>query len=567
MPTRLLERLRERKLFRWAAAYLAGAWLFFEVSSEVGAPLGWSDGFYRSLLVVLGMGFPATLILAWYHGGRGRQKVGALEAALLILLLVAAVRGVTLVRARAGAEATAVPAVAAADFDPAPGTIAVLAFRDLGATGDQAFFAEGMAVELHEFLSRVPGLRVAASRSAFSFRDALVDVRVVGERLGVRYLLDGVVTRDDDEVRISSELIDTRDGFQVWTGSYTRALRSVIEIQQEIADVVVSELLPHLGTLPVATRRTASTDAHLAYLRGRYNWARQSNGEAIAAFEEAIALDSAFADAWAGLGATLAIMATRDPTIRDRAENAVQRAMSLDPESPDALAAKARADLTFRYDWDAAEAALERAARLDPNHVETRHWYSHVLSWTGRTDEGLEQARAAAVLDPLSPFMNLNLAVAQWWAGQREEALTQLRHTLQLDPGFLLAHLYLWDYLLEAGRPAEAGEALLGWADAAGAPAEAARAVSRAITEHLSSGKAVPVPEADMARLGFDSPSWDRRVYWWLGQDDRALEGLVQAHLDRAGAYDVLGLQRSGQYGSLRGTPRFRELLAEVGPG
>ncbi|HSG07438.1 MAG TPA: tetratricopeptide repeat protein [Longimicrobiales bacterium] len=567
MPPSLLDRIRERKLFRWAAAYLAGAWVLFEVASAVGSPLGWSDGFYRSLLVVLAAGFAATLVLAWYHGERGQQKVGALEAALLFLLLVVAIRGVMVVNARAGTAGGGGPEVASGAFDPAPGTIAVLSFRDLSEAGDQAFFAEGMAVEVQGLLSRVPGLRVAALLSSFSFREASIDVRVIGERLGVRYILDGAVMREADQVRISSQLIDARDGFQVWNGSYTRELRSVIEIQDEIAGVVVSELLPRLEARPVATRRTASTDAHLAYLRGRYHWARGANDDAVAAYEEAIALDSTFADAWAGLGTTLAVMATSDPTVRARAAGAVQRALALDPESPDALAAKARTDLTFQYDWAAAEGALERAVSLDPNHVETRHWYSHVLSWTGREEEGLEQARVAAVLDPLSPFMNLNLAVAQWWAGLRDEALVQLDHALQLDPGFALAYFYLWDYLLEAGRPDEAGEVLERWAGVTGAPPEAARGISRAIGEHIDSGRAVPVPQADMTRMGFDSPSWNRRVYAWLGQDELALDGLVQAHRDRAGAYDVLGLRHSGQYPSLREHPQFRQILEEVGPG
>ncbi|HSG46924.1 MAG TPA: hypothetical protein VLA43_03815 [Longimicrobiales bacterium] len=561
MPQSHVERLRQRKFFRWAAAYLAAAWLLFEVASEVGGPLGWSDTFYRTLLVVLGVGFLAALVLAWYHGERGRQRVGTVEAVLLLLLAAVGTRAVFLVQQRESGDD---PGTAAVSDAPA-GTIAILAFRDLSASGDQTYFAEGMAVEIQGLLSRVPGLRVAASMSAFSFRDTPVDVRVMGERLGVRYVLDGAVTREADHVRISSQLIDARDGFEVWSESFNRELRSVMEIQEEIAALVVSELLPHLTTRPAVSLRTTSTDAHLAYLRGRYQWSRQANEAAVREFETAIALDSAFADAWAGLGTALTIMATLDPSLRERADRAVQRAIDLDPDSPDALSARARTDLTFRYDWAAAERALERSVALDPNHVETRHWYSHVLSWTGRADEGLEQARTAAVLDPLSPFMNLNLAVALWWAGEREEALTQVRHTVRLDPDFLLAYLYLWDYLLDAGRPDEARDVLVAWAEATGGPAEAALEVASAIEEHLSTGRPVPVPEEAMASLDLYS-AWVRRVYDWLGQDALALAELWHAHADRSGSYDLLGLRHSGQYASLRDDPRFRQLMEEVGP-
>jgi TolB-like protein/Tfp pilus assembly protein PilF len=540
----------------------------FEVAAEVGDPLGWSDGFYRALLVVLGFAFLVTLVLAWYHGERGRQRVGMAEALILGLLIVVGARAAWIVHERGASE----PVPGAAEPAEQVGgerdrrTIAVLAFRDRSEAGDQAYLAEGMAEQIHVLLANLPDLRVSALRSAFSFRGTETDVRVIGEQLGVRFVLDGAVVREGDQVRVSSELIDTNDGFEVWSRSFTRELTGVIALQEEIARLVLAEIMPRLSGEGVRVKTTGSPEAHLAYLRGRYHWARQANDSAVVAFREAIAVDSSYADAWASLGTTLTVMATEDPALRELAEEAVGEAMRLDPESADALAARARTALTFDYDWAAAEDALERAVALHPGHVETRHWLSHLLAWTGRTAEGLEEARAAAALDPLSPFMSLNLAVALWWARERSEALAQLEHTLRLAPGFSLAYFYLWDFLLAQGRVAEAGDVLVEWARLRGVPEEAARRVADGITGHLDTGQPAETTSEDLAALGFGA-SWERRAHRWLGHPEEALEGLWAAHEARTGSYDVLGLKYGDQYPSLRRDPRFQELLRQVGPG
>lgn len=567
MPQPLLQRLRERKLFRWVAAYLAGAWVLFEVSDAVGGRLGWPDAFYQALLAALIVGFFVALVLAWFHGERGRQKVGATEALFLGALLVGGAASVWLIGVRAlerSAGGVAETEEGAAG-ERAPGTIAVLAFDDLSESGDQAFFAEGMTEEILGVLARIPGMRVAARTSAFSFQGTNTDVRVIGGRLDVRHVLEGTVRRDGDLVRISARLVDTRDGFEVWSQSFTRELTNVIEIQEDIARVVASELLPQLSELPAPEPRTAVAEAHLEYLRGRYHWHRQDNEAAIASFEQAIALDSALAGAWAGLGSSLTVLAVRDPGLRDRAIEAVERAIALDPESPDALAAKARSDLTFHYDWAAAEAALERSVSLDPNHIETRHWYSHVLSWTERPAEAVAQAQEAVFLDPLSPFMNLNLGNALRSAGRLDEAITQIERTVELERDFGLAYRWLWDARLAAGRVASATEALVAMARFDETSEEAARLVGEAIAEHRRTGDPVSVPDEAVEALRL-TPEWTRRVYGQLGQDERVLESLLAADEARTGSYDLLSIKHSDNYPTLRADPRFQELKRRIGP-
>lgn len=572
MSPSLLTRVRQRKLFRWVATYLAGAWVLFEVSDAVGGRLGWSDALYQGLLAALATGFAVTLVLAWFHGEKGRQRVGKPEALLLGALILAGGGAVWLVTARAlespaGAAEPAGTAGGSVAAEREAGTIAVLAFEDRSEAGDQAFFAEGVAEEILGALSAIPGLRVAARTSAFSFEGTGTDVRIIGERLSVRHVLEGSVRRDGDLVRISAQLVDTRDGFEAWSESFTRELTNVFEIQQDIARVVAAELLPQLTDLPAREPGTLNAEAHLHYLRGRYHWNRQNNEAAVASFEEAIALDSAFAGAWAGLGSSLTVLAVAgDLDLRDRAIEAIGRAIALDPASPDALAAKARSDLTFRYDWGAAEAALERSVSLDPSHIETRHWYSHLLSWTRRPDEAIEQARHAVSVDPLSPFMNLNLGNALRAAGRLDEAVAQIERTVELEPGFELAYLWLWDARMEAGRVESANEALVAWARVSGGSAELARTVGDAIAEHQRSGAPTSLTPETIEALGL-TPFMTRRVYARLGMDEPLMQSLLAADRARTGAYDLLALKYSDDYPSLRDDPRFRQLVSRIGPG
>ena len=164
----LFARVRERKVVQWALAYLAAGWLGLQVVSLLAGAFGWPPGVVRVLAILLGLGFPAALVLAWFHGENGEQRAGTVEIALLGTLLLVALLLVAKVgwRSAAGAATTATPPVPTEQ-----GSIAVLPFLDLSAAHDQAYFSDGLAEELLDVLARLPGLHVAGRTSSFSFRD------------------------------------------------------------------------------------------------------------------------------------------------------------------------------------------------------------------------------------------------------------------------------------------------------------------------------------------------------------------------------------------------------------
>ncbi|MBW3554293.1 MAG: hypothetical protein KY466_12315, partial [Gemmatimonadetes bacterium] len=261
---------RDRKVVQWSLGYLAAAWVLYQVLSQVAENFAWPPAIMRGATVLLAVGLPVAAVLAWYHGEKGRQKVGLAEVVLLGacgLLGAIAVRAVTVGTGREAPQAEAPPAVLL-------NSIAVLPLTNRG-EADQEYFADGLTEELMGALSRVPGLRVAARTSSFAFRDRRVGMDSVAAALRVRHLLDGSVQRRGDSVRVSVALIDSRNHYELWNASYRRPLADIFALQQEIARAVV-EALPLDPVLLAGDwtfqPHTAELPAYDLFLLGRQAW-------------------------------------------------------------------------------------------------------------------------------------------------------------------------------------------------------------------------------------------------------------------------------------------------------
>ncbi len=272
MSTALLTRLRERKLVQWALAYLAGAWVLLQLTSVLGGMYDLPRTLVRAVPVLLAIGFLAALVLAWYHGEKGRQRVSGPELLMLSALLLIA--GAAVARVGRGVErpAIAVEPLRAAETEAEPKSLAVLPFADLSETRDQKWFADGLAEEILHRLARLGELRVSARNSSFRFEDRAVDVREVGRQLGVANVVEGSVRRDGDRLRIGVQLVRAPDGFHLWSQSYDRHLDDVFAVQADIAENIARALDVVLDDerrdrmLATGTRDPA---AFLYYLRGR----------------------------------------------------------------------------------------------------------------------------------------------------------------------------------------------------------------------------------------------------------------------------------------------------------
>src|SRR2546422_41473 len=351
-------------------------------------------------------------------------------AAALVLVVVAA--SAVLVRSRGGGAAAA------------PATAAVLPFADLSDAKDQAYFSDGLTDELITALSRVEGMRVAGRTSSFQFKGREIDVADVGRRLHVDAVLEGSVRRSGNRLRITAQLVSTRDGYQLWSEAYDRELKDVFAVQEDIARAIISALQVKLGARAngvLRSRPTADLEAHDLYLKGRFAWNQRTTAgmqEAVRYLEQAVARDSGFALAWAALADAYVLVIPYAGAPRDvdwpKARAAAARALALDSTVGEAHTALAYGTMIYDWDWAAAESSFRRAITLDPTYPTGHQWYGDFLWSQDRLDEALEQMQQAQRLDPLSLVIAAELGQTSYLMHRFDKAEEQLRTSIALDP-------------------------------------------------------------------------------------------------------------------------------------
>ncbi len=359
-------RLKQRKLVQWTLAYVAAAFALLQGIDIVAQRFGWPEQTMRFVIIALSVGLFVTLVLAWYHGERGAQRVTGTE--LLILALLLAIGGGLLWRfvsiARGPTEQSgAARASAESKSEINAKSVAVLAFANLSDDKGSEYFSDGISEELLTVLQKIPGLHVAARTSAFSFKGKNATAQEIGEKLGVAHLVEGSVRKAGDVVRIAARLTQANTGEEQWSENYTRNLKDVFAVQTEIAQTIVEQLRGQLtgGAANPTTKAeiqaevraaekggTKNVEAHEAYLQGRFFANRHSEKEtdqARAAYERAVELDPKFALAWAGLAQTHVWDCNYATEGGQKgfnahlaaAREAVERALALEPDLPEAL--------------------------------------------------------------------------------------------------------------------------------------------------------------------------------------------------------------------------------------
>jgi TolB-like protein/tetratricopeptide (TPR) repeat protein len=341
-------------------------------------------------------------------------------------------------------------------------SIVVLPFLDLAPARDHEYFCDGLAEELTNRLAHLRGLRVVARTSAFAFKGKAVDVREIGRRLGVGSVLEGSVQRSGDLVRVTAQLVDVSDGCHIWSGRFDRGPGDIFAIQDEITQAVTSELRVRLfggAEARVTHRHTTNPAAHDLYLRGRHHAARRGLPDlqqAIACFEQALALDPGYAAAHAGIAeccCLIGITGMRRPAeVFSRGKLEADRALAIDPDLAEAHAVLALETGMHAWDWETAERHFARALHLNPGHALARLWYSHLLSASGRSDEALAQAERACECDPLAPTVQTTLGMAAFYARQFDRAVDLYRRVLATAPSFGLARYFLGRAYRAEGR-------------------------------------------------------------------------------------------------------------------
>jgi adenylate cyclase len=292
-------------------------------------------------------------------------------------------------------------------------SIAVLAFADLSPQKDQQYFSDGISEEILDALAKLPNLSVASRTSSFAYKGQQKDVRTIGSELGVETVLEGSVRKDGNRVRITAQLIDAQQGDHLWSDTFDRELTDIFALQEEIARSIVSALNPGntKASQPVIKRYTDNLAAYELYLKGRFEQEQILGTGAIPAalrsldrFNQAIALDSAYALAYAGIAQTYAweladnYWAPREAYPKARV--AAERAIALDPELSDAHAALAMVKHWGDWDFPAAEREYKRAIELDPKNARAHYLLGRVLTAVDRRAEALEHLKESRRIDP-----------------------------------------------------------------------------------------------------------------------------------------------------------------------
>ena len=566
------EQIKERKLGRWGLTYLAGAWLVLQLVSVLGGLYHWPTQFMRAVPVVLVVGFFAALVVAWYHGERGAQRVSGAELALLIVLFVIAGAAVALVGA---GEPTSQPEelegaapLTTVEVPAEQASIAVLPFENMSSDPEQAYFSDGLTEELLNALAQIPGLRVSARTSAFAFKDMEVTADSIGRVLHVAHLVEGSVRKSGGRVRITTQLIDARSGFQQWGQTYDRELADVFAVQDEISRAIADELRVRVGNAPLVGKKTADPEAYSLFLQAlqvqrKIGATREFLNKAERLFQAALARDSSYAEALAGLAEVhtaqayngLAPKAAKYAQARDEAE----RAVALNPNEAGGHFVLGRIADFYDRDYMAAADHYRRALELNPSDVRANNLYGWLLMRLGRPEDGLREGRRAVELDPLSIAALNNLGELYRFVKDYEHAIEQYKAALALNPdaAIIVGNLTLAYTLM--GRTAEAiatGERALSL-DSEDAFNQATMAYVYARAGRRSEA------EYFLSELPADAYFLRAMVQVGLGDNDAALELLERALEDKDDYVGDVGMDPV--FEPLYDDPRFARLLERLG--
>jgi TolB-like protein/DNA-binding winged helix-turn-helix (wHTH) protein/Flp pilus assembly protein TadD len=455
-------------------------------------------------------------------------------------------------------------------------SLAVLPLQNLSGDPSQEYLADGMTEELIGRLANIHGLRVISRTTAMHFKNTQLSVPEIAKTLGVDAVVEGSVIREGGQVRVHTQLIRGATDEHIWAGEYEREYRSLLALQEAVAQNIVERIeisLTPQERLTLASTHPVAPEAHEEYLKGRYYFNQRTRGaldKSIEFFQQAIARDPDYALAYSGLADTYAMLGFRghvpSKDALTRAKAAALKAIELDDTLAEPHVSLAFIAETHEWDWATAQREYKRAVQLNPGDARTHNLYAGYLMYMGQFEDGISEAKLARDLDPLSLPVNNALAGRLLAAGRYDQALEQVQKTLELDSHFAPAHQTLgWAYLHIGKREESIQEfqkALqlsgtddtdlmldLGFAYAAVGKREEAR---RILAKLRSLQKRGLVPAGSIAIL-----------YGALGELNEAFAWLEKAYEERDPQLTYLKVGR--RFEPLRQDPRFRELVRRVG--
>jgi TolB-like protein/Tfp pilus assembly protein PilF len=594
--------LKRRNVIRAAGLYLVGAWLLTQVASTVLPMFGAPDWLPRSIVILLVIGFVPALIFSWIFEltpqGLKRDEDVPIEQSIApqtgrrmnrmiiaVLVLAVAYFAVDKFVLNPRREKSAAGVSSSSNAGPNEKSVAVLAFANLSDDKGSEYFSDGISEELLTVLQKIPGLHVAARTSAFSFKGKNATAQEIGQKLGVAHLVEGSVRKAGDSVRIAARLTQANTGEEQWSENYTRNLKDVFAVQTEIAQTIVEQLRGQLtgGAANPTTKAeiqaevraaekggTKNVEAHESYLQGRFFINRHSEKEtdqARAAYQRAVELDPKFALAWAGLAQTHVWDCNYATEGGQKgfnahlaaAREAVERALALEPDLPDALFARSMIQTNFDYNWKGAAETLRKALALAPQDPALLMQAGNLAAARGEKTQSLEFDGRAVALDPVNAQARAFLASALSATGKQEDARAEYARVIELNPSAPNSHAGAGlTYLLE-GKFEEAATA---------AQKDAADWARLLIVSCARwSQKRVPESDAALAELIANTSETGAyqiaEVYGYRNDKDHAFEWLERARRQRDAG--LPGLRADTLLPNLHDDPRWDAFLRTMG--
>jgi TolB-like protein/DNA-binding winged helix-turn-helix (wHTH) protein/Flp pilus assembly protein TadD len=459
--------------------------------------------------------------------------------------------------------------------------LAVLPLENLTGDPAQEYFSDGMTEEMITELGRLDPdrLGVIARTSVMVYKHNPKSLDQVGHELGVQYVIEGSVRRDFDHVRITAQLIQTKDQTHIWAKQYDRELKNLLTVQSEIAQEIGDEIQLTLGSRhevnaarrpAAASTPTTSYEAYDLYLKGRYFWNKRTPAgfqQAAEYFQQSVGKDPSYARAYAGLADTYGLMSTWYQVPQNeympRARQAALKALALDETLAEAHTSLALIAENYDYDWQTAEKEFRRAIQLNPDYATAHQWYAEYLSWQGRFDEALAESERARQLDPLSMIIAVDHAAIFYYARQYDRAMAQCQAVREMDPSFSDRSI-TFGSLLQEGKFEEALNEIERGHPAADSPGTW---ILRAVV-YGRWGKTEQAQQA-LARVEhYSAQSGMARVrllpaYVNAGRKDQAMALLQEAYAEHSNA--VLTIKVDPLYDPLRSDPRFQALERRLG--
>ena len=573
--------LKRRNVYKVAIAYVVAGWALSQGIAQVFPVFDVPNWIIRLIVLLIILGLPVALVLAWMfeitpEGIKGAEDIAPSAAqkksnAWIYIVVVGAIVSIGLfllgrytARDTSSAARTELPAK----------SIAVLPFVNMSADKNDEYLSDGVSEELITALSKITGLQVKARTSSFAFKGKNEDIQKIGELLHVSHLLEGSVAKAGNKLRITAQLIQASDGNHLWSDTYDREMQDIFAVRSEVAQQVAATLKIRLlgeDKKRLDKKPTENLEAYNLYRQGRYyadKLSEDGTKKAVPFFQQAIDKDPRFALAYAGIADNYVLAADAYIAPREafsKAKEAALKAIELDDSLAEAHASLGLVHYHYDWDWAAAEKEFKRAISLNPQSAQSYTLYTHYLAGMGRFDEANNQGRRALELDPLSVSTHWFLGWGAIYAGRSDEAISQFSKAAELDPNNPWVRLFLGRAYLFKGMPQRAidemetalrlnpddpfGLGFLGYA--------------YAVTGRRPDALKVLQRLDEMEKRRFVSRIARAYVYTGLGDKDKAFEWLEKAYQERSDS--LAWFRNDPESKTLQSDPRFAALMRKIG--